>query len=240
MEQQNQFKMSEEDKKNTFMVIPAYNEEDRVQPVIENIAKKGYKMIIVNDGSSDNTLEKLKESQKKYPDNIFILNHIINQGMGAAIGTGLDAVLKHNPKYIVNIDADGQHDIDDIDKVCEPLVKGRADAVIGVRPFKDMPNSKNFANTVMNILTKVFYGVDVSDSQTGFRAVTADVLKKIEMNAQGYIVASEFLRQFKENDVNLEEVTITTIYTPETQAKGTNAIVGIKIMFRMIKHILFE
>ncbi len=240
MEQQNQFKMSEEDKKNTFMVIPAYNEEDRVQPVIENIAKKGYKMIIVNDGSSDNTLEKLKESQKKYPDNIFILNHIINQGMGAAIGTGLDAVLKHNPKYIVNIDADGQHDIDDIDKVCEPLVKGRADAVIGVRPFKDMPNSKNFANTVMNILTKVFYGVDVSDSQTGFRAVTVDVLKKIEMNAQGYIVASEFLRQFKENDVNLEEVTITTIYTPETQAKGTNAIVGIKIMFRMIKHILFE
>ena len=232
--------MKTNQKSKVLLIIPAYNEEDRVQPVIENIAKKGYKMIIVNDGSSDNTLEKLKESQKKYPDNIFILNHIINQGMGAAIGTGLDAVLKHNPKYIVNIDADGQHDIEDIDKVCEPLVKGRADAVIGVRPFKDMPNSKNFANTVMNILTKVFYGVDVSDSQTGFRAVTADVLKKIEMNAQGYIVASEFLRQFKENDVKLEEVTITTIYTPETQAKGTNAIVGIKIMFRMIKHILFE
>lgn len=240
MEQQKQFKMSEEDKKHTFMVIPAYNEEERVQQVIESIADKGYKMIIVNDGSSDNTLEKLKESQKKYPNNIFILNHIINQGMGAAIGTGLDAVLKHNPKYIVNIDADGQHDIEDIDKVCEPLIKGRADAVIGIRPFKDMPNSKNFANTVMNFLTKIFYGVDVSDSQTGFRAVTAETLKKIEMNVQGYIVASEFLRQFKENNIKLEEVTIKTIYTPETQAKGTNAIVGIKIMFKMIKHILFE
>lgn len=235
-----EFVMSEEDKNNTFMVIPAYNEEDRVQPVIEDIAERGFKMVIVNDGSTDNTLEKLKESQKKYPDSIIILNHIINQGMGAAISTGLDAVLRHNPKYIVNIDADGQHDINDIDKVCEPLIKGRADAVIGVRPFKDMPVSKNFANTVMNILTRIFYRVNVSDSQTGFRALTADALKKIEMNVQGYIVASEFLRQFKEKGIKFEEVTITTIYTPETQAKGTNAMVGIKIMFNMIKQLLFE
>ena len=56
----------------------------------------------------------------------------------------------------------------------------------------------------------------------------------------GYIIASEFLRQFKENKIKLKEVTITTIYTPETQAKGTNAIVGLKIMFRMLKEVLFE
>ena len=237
---QEEFIMSDEDKSKTFIVIPAYNEEERVQPVIESIAERGFKMVIVNDGSTDNTLEKLKESQKKYPNNIFILNHIINQGMGAAIRTGLDAVLKHDPEYIVNIDADGQHDINDIDKVCEPLIKGRAEAVIGIRPFKDMPTSKNFANTVMNFITKFFYGVDVSDSQTGFRALTVDALKKIEMDVQGYIVASEFLRQFKENGIKFEEVVITTIYTPETQAKGTNAKVGIKIMFNMIKQLLFE
>lgn len=235
-----EFTMSKEDKEQTFMVIPAYNEETRVQPVIENIAELGYKMIVVNDGSTDNTLDKLLESQKKYPNNIFILNHVINRGMGAAIGTGLDAVLKHNPKYIVNLDADGQHDIADIDKVCKPLINGEAEAVIGVRPFKDMPRSKSFANKVMNLLTRFFYGVDVSDSQTGFRAITNDALKKLNIDVQGYIVASEFLRQFKENDIKLKEVTITTIYTPETQAKGTNAKIGIKIMFRMIKQLLFE
>ena len=235
-----EFVMSKEDKEQTFIVIPAYNEETRVQPVIENLCDLGYKMIVVNDGSSDNTLEKLKESQKKYPENIFILNHIINRGMGAAIRTGLDAVLKHKPKYIVNMDADGQHDIADIDKVCEPLINGRAEAVIGVRPFGDMPKSKNFANTVMNFLTRFFYRVDVSDSQTGFRAITYDALKKIDIDVEGYIIASEFLRQFRENDIKLEEVTIKTIYTPETQAKGTNAKVGIKIMFKMIRHILFE
>lgn len=236
----NKFKMSKEDKSHTFMVIPAYNEETRVQAVIEEIAKLGYRMIIVNDGSEDRTLDKLIESQNKYPENIFILNHIINQGMGAAIRTGLEAVKRHNPMYIVNMDADGQHAIEDIDKVCEPLIKGEADAVIGVRPFKDMPFSKSFANNIMNFLTRIFYRVNVSDSQTGFRAFTIDTLNKVDIRARGYIIASEFLRQFKENKIKLKEVTITTIYTPETQAKGTNAIVGLKIMFRMIKEVLFE
>ena len=228
----NKFKMSKEDKEHTFMVIPAYNEETRVQAVIEEIAKLGYRMIIVNDGSEDRTLDKLIESQNRYPENIFILNHIINQGMGAAIRTGLEAVKRHNPKYIVTIE--------DIDKVCEPLIKGEADAVIGVRPFKDMPFSKSFANNIMNFLTRIFYRVNVSDSQTGFRAFTIDTLNKVDIRARGYIIASEFLRQFKENKIKLKEVTITTIYTPETQAKGTNAIVGLKIMFRMLKEVLFE
>ena len=138
------------------------------------------------------------------------------------------------------MDADGQHDIEDIDKVCEPLIKGEADAVIGVRPFKDMPFSKSFANNIMNFLTRIFYRVNVSDSQTGFRAFTIDTLNKVDIRARGYIIASEFLRQFKENKIKLKEVTITTIYTPETQAKGTNAIVGLKIMFRMLKEVLFE
>ena len=181
----NKFKMSKEDKEHTFMVIPAYNEETRVQAVIEEIAKLGYRMIIVNDGSEDRTLDKLIESQNRYPENIFILNHIINQGMGAAIRTGLEAVKRHNPKYIVNMDADGQHAIEDIDKVCEPLIKGEADAVIGVRPFKDMPFSKSFANNIMNFLTRIFYRVNVSDSQTGFRAFTIDTLNKVDIRARG-------------------------------------------------------
>ena len=97
-----------------------------------------------------------------------------------------------------------------------------------------------FSMTLMNFLTRIFYRVNVSDSQTGFRAFTIDTLNKVDIRARGYIIASEFLRQFKENKIKLKEVTITTIYTPETQAKGTNAIVGLKIMFRMLKEVLFE
>ena len=228
--------ISKEDKQSTYVILPAYNEATRIQPVIEEIAKKGYKMIIVNDGSSDNTLEVIKASQRKYPKNIFIYSHIINRGVGMAMQTGFEAVLKYNPKYIVNMDSDGQHSVDDLDNVLEPLITGRAQAVIGVRPLKDMPLSRNFANAIMNLLTRIFYRVNVSDSQTGFRAITAEALEKININARGYLISSEFIREVNDNNVPFEEVPIKTIYTPETQAKGTNVTEAFKILVQMIKH----
>lgn len=231
-----EFEISMEDKQNTYVILPAYNEATRIQPVIEEIAEKGYKMVIVNDGSSDNTLDVIKESQRKYPKNIYIYSHIINRGVGVAMQTGFDAVLRYNPKYIVNMDSDGQHSVDDLENVLEPLVTGRAQAVIGVRPLKDMPLSRNFANAVMNLLTKIFYKVDVSDSQTGFRAITREALDKININARGYLISSEFIREVNDNNIPFEEVPIETIYTPETQAKGTNSIEAFKILIQMIKH----
>ena len=230
------FEISMEDKQNTYVILPAYNEATRIQPVIEEIARKGYKMVIVNDGSSDNTLEVIKESQKKFPKSIYIYSHIINRGVGVAMQTGFDAVLRYNPKYIVNMDSDGQHSADDLENVLKPLITGEAQAVIGVRPLKDMPLSRNFANAVMNLLTRIFYKVNVSDSQTGFRAITIDALKKININARGYLISSEFIREVNDNNIPFAEVPIETIYTPETQAKGTNVTEAFKILLQMIKH----
>ena len=106
MTAKSEFKVSMEDRKQTYVIIPAYNEETRVRPVIEAIADMGFKIILVNDGSSDGTLDVLKDVQMKYPENIFIYSHVINRGVGLAMQTGFEAVLKYNPKYIVNIDAD--------------------------------------------------------------------------------------------------------------------------------------
>ena len=230
------YEVSKEDKHNTIVVLPAYNESTRIQPVIEDIARKGYNMVIVNDGSTDNTLEVIKESKKKYPDQIHIFSLMINRGVGVATQTGFDAVWKYNPKYVVSMDSDGQHSADDLDAVIEPLVTGRAQAVIGVRPLKDMPLTRNYANAIMNLLTRIFYRVDVSDSQTGFRAITLEALGKISINATGYLISSEFIREINDNNIPFEEVPIQTIYTPETQAKGTNVSEAFKILLQMIKH----
>lgn len=230
------FEITEEDKQSTYVILPAYNEETRIQPVIEEIARRGYKMVIVNDGSSDNTLKVIMESQRKYPESIYIYSHIINRGVGVAMQTGFDAVVRYNPKYVVNMDSDGQHSVDDLENVLKPLVTGEAQAVIGVRPLEDMPLSRNFANAVMNFLTKIFYKVDVSDSQTGFRAITNEALKKININARGYLISSEFIREVNDNDIPFAEVPIETIYTPETQAKGTNIMEAFKILVQMIRH----
>jgi len=230
------YELTKEDRNQTFVVLPAYNEATRIQPVIESIAEKGYNMIIVNDGSSDNTLDVIKQSKRKYPNQIHIFSLMINRGVGVATQTGFDAVFKFNPKYVVSMDSDGQHSAEDLDNVITPLVTGQAQAVIGVRPLKDMPFTRNFANAVMNLLTRLFYGVNVSDSQTGFRAITIEALRKIEINARGYLISSEFIREVNDNKIPFVEVPIKTIYTPETQAKGTNVTEAFKILLQMIKH----
>jgi len=231
-----EYEITAEDKNATYVVLPAYNEATRIQPVLESIAEKGYNMVIVNDGSTDNTLDVILESKRKYPNQIHVFSLMINRGVGVATQTGFDVVLNFNPKYVVSMDSDGQHSADDLDKVIKPLVTGEAQAVIGVRPLEDMPRSRNYANAIMNFLTKIFYRVDVSDSQTGFRAITRDALDKITINATGYLISSEFIREINDNDIPFAEVPIETIYTPETQAKGTNTTAAIKILLQMIKH----
>jgi len=178
-----EYEITKEDKDATYVVLPAYNEATRIQPVIEAIAEKGYNMVIVNDGSSDNTLDVILESKRQYPDKVHVFSLLINRGVGVATQTGFDAALKFNPKYIVSMDSDGQHSADDLDAVIKPLVTGEAQAVIGVRPLEDMPRSRNYANAIMNLLTRIFYRVNVSDSQTCFRAITREALDKISINS---------------------------------------------------------
>ena len=86
----------------------------------------------------------------------------------------------------------------------------------------------------MNFLTLVFYGCNVQDSQGGLRAFTANTASQINVVSSGYGVSSEFIKEISDHGLKLAEVTITTIYTPETQSKGTDAIVGLKILFKMI------
>lgn len=222
------------DTEGVYLVVPAYNEEKHVETVLRDISKLGYSIILVNDGSKDNTLNIARNVQKDYPNQIYIVSHVINRGLGAALKTGMTDALKHDAKYIITFDADGQHAFEDIPKVLKPLQEKKVDAVIGSRIFEDMPTTKRFANNVMNILTHIFYGIKVKDSQSGLRAFSSEAAKKIDVVSAGYGVSSEFIKEIKNNQIPFDEVPITTIYTDETQHKGTNAIVGIKIMFKMI------
>ena len=220
--------------KDVYLVVPAFNEEKTVSQIIEGIAERGYNVILVNDGSRDKTLKLAIESKRKYPNQIFVVSHVINRGLGAALKTGMVVALNKGAEYIVTFDADGQHEIADIPKVCKPLQDGEADVVIGARPFEDMPISKSFANYIMNALTLIFYGRNVKDSQSGLRAFTAHAADVINIVSRGYGVSSEFIKEISDKNLRLAEVTITTIYTPETQNKGTDAIVGLKILTKMV------
>ncbi|KZX15741.1 glycosyltransferase family 2 protein [Methanobrevibacter filiformis] len=223
--------------KSVFLVIPAYNEENALGNLLENLVRFDYKIVVVDDGSKDETYLIAKSIKEKFQNNIFLCKHLINRGVGAATKTGMEDALIHGAKYIITFDADGQHAIEDIEKVTKALIENRADVVIGSRPFKDMPFSKRVANMIMNFITLLFYKVAVKDSQSGLRGYDALVIPKLNIHSDGYGALSEFTREIKKNNLKLEEVEITTIYTPETQAKGTNAIVGFKIFVKMVRDI---
>ncbi|MDR2545294.1 MAG: glycosyltransferase family 2 protein [Methanobrevibacter sp.] len=227
-----------EDTVGVFIVVPAFNEEKTVGSIVEELAKRGYKIVIVDDGSVDRTYEIVKGSKSKYPDNVFILHHPVNRGLGAALKTGMIFSLLKGADYVVTFDADGQHAFEDVKNVCLPLKLGNAQVVIGARPFEDMPTTKRFANNMMNFMTFFFYKIKVKDSQSGLRAFKSEVIPKLNILSRGYGVSSEFIKEIHKNHLELEEVTIKTIYTDETQNKGTNIFVGMKILFKMIIDVL--
>ncbi|MGB9937045.1 MAG: glycosyltransferase family 2 protein [Methanobacterium sp.] len=221
---------------NIFVVMPAYNESKTIKKVIEELKDKNLNLVVIDDGSIDETYEiagnTINNSIKGS-----IYRHVLNRGLGAALKTGIEAALSKGADIIVTFDADGQHHVEDIIPVCKPIIEGKADFVIGTRNFEEMPKSKQFGNTVMNILTRIFYGINVGDSQSGLRAFNRRAAEVIEINSRGYGVSSEIIGEMKKYDLRIGEVPIKTIYTDYSMSKGTNLTVGLKILFKLIINI---
>lgn len=214
------------------VVVPAYNEEKTIAHVLEELLDMGFEVVVVDDGSHDNTYkiaEKILDKRKGV-----ICRHLLNRGLGAALRTGIEASLLDNPDVIVTFDADGQHDPMDILRISKLVMDGKADVVVGMRNFSEMPASKKFGNEVMNMITTVFYGIKVSDSQSGLRAFNRKAAETMMINARDYGVSSEIIGEIKRHDLKLEEVPIKTIYTDYSMTKGTNTSEGLKILWKLI------
>ncbi len=221
----------------TFVVLPAYNEEKTISKVLEDVLDLGFDIIVVDDGSVDGTYQVATDIIQKRKRGS-IVKHLINRGLGAAIRTGIEAALNEGADIIVTFDADGQHDPEDIYNVTRPIIKGDADIVVGKRNFNEMPGSKKFGNTTMNLITLIFYGIKVNDSQSGLRAFNRKAAETITINARDYGVSSEIVGEVKRHGLRLIEVPIKTIYTDYSMTKGTNLKVGIKILIKLIMNIL--
>ncbi len=221
-------------KMKVFVVIPAYNESKTMERVMKGLENKDLHIIVVDDGSVDDTCKIVKNFFDKSNLSGSVYRHILNRGLGASLKTGIEAALAKNPDIIVTFDADGQHDPNDIDRIFEPIIKGRADVVIGKRDFSKMPFTKKLGNYIMNTITWIFYGIYVRDSQSGLRAFNRKAAKALNISTRGYGVSSEIVKEIKRNQLKFEEMPIRTIYTDYSMSKGTNLKVGFKILIRMI------
>lgn len=222
---------------NTYIILSCYNEEETLNEVVEELVERGFKVIIVDDGSADMSPEIARMLVKKYPDMVDYYRHVINIGLGGAIKTGIQAALSKGAEILITFDADGQHNPEDLYEMYPPLAKGEADVVIAARDFSDMPRGRRFGNTVMNYITYIFQGKMVKDSQSGLRGFSSKAARMLKLNSPQYGVSSEIIGEIERNNLRLKEVPMTTIYDQRTIEKGTNLFVGLKIVFEFVNEI---
>jgi UDP-N-acetylglucosamine---dolichyl-phosphate N-acetylglucosaminyltransferase len=214
-----------------FVIIPAYNEEKYIKEVIRNTKKYAKNIIVVDDGSNDDTSAIAEE------ENVIVLRHNVNLGKGAALKTGCDYALKSEAENIVVIDADGQHNPEKIDTFRKEISGN--DIVFGYRELsKSMPFVLRFGNLVINEITSVLYGMKLKDTQCGYRAFTAEAYKKIRWQSSDYSMESEMIANAGKHHLKYKEVPIKTIYGDKY--KGTTVIDGIKIVLKMFTWRLFK
>lgn len=207
-------------KKDVWIIIPAYNEEKNVGQVIKECKQYSDNIVLADDGSKDSTY-KIGKKQ-----NVHTVRHIINMGKGAALKTGCDYAYIKGAKYFIVIDADGQHKPKDIPLFLSALKDN--DIVFGSRKRnKNMPGVLKFGNWGINKIVEFLYGVKLSDTQSGFRAFTREAYTKIRWSCKHYGMESEMIVNVGKNKLMYKEVFIDTVYLDHY--KGTTVIDGLKI-----------
>ena len=219
-------------RKKIYIIIPAFNEEAAIQEVIEEVRKSGYEnIIVVDDGSSDNTFQKARESK------VIVLRHKINRGKGAAAKTGIEAAKIMEAEVAVTMDADGQHNSKDIQPMVELIEKGY-DVVLGTRLRNPagMPFYKIIANKIGNFFTWLAYGLWVTDSQSGFRAFSKRALDCIDTKTDRYEYDSEVIREIRRNKLKYIEIPIEVRYTEYSMGKKhkQGLVNGLKTLYNII------
>ncbi|OGQ47986.1 MAG: hypothetical protein A2W63_04790 [Deltaproteobacteria bacterium RIFCSPLOWO2_02_44_9] len=192
---------------NYLIVIPAYNEEKYIKTLLNNLSGITKNIVIIDDGSRDNTYEIVKEM------NIPVI-HQPHQGKGAALKTGFKYALEKEYEWVITMDGDGQHGWQDIPCFVEAMSKGKSDIIIGSRmdDIAGMPLVRKVTNKFMSRLLSWLIGSSISDTQCGFRAITSGVLKNVTLETSHYDTESELIMKAGRAGYNISSIPVKTIY----------------------------
>lgn len=163
-----------EDPMKVIAIIPAYNEARYVGEVVTKTSNHVDSVLVIDDGSTDSTSEVAERA------GAVVIRNVKNMGLGLTIRKGYIEALKLGADVIIQLDADGQYDPDEIPLLLEPILKNEADMVLGSRLenlMYDMPTIKRFGNRAFSRVLRLLTGEDVKDGQTGFRAIRREVLE---------------------------------------------------------------
>ena len=219
--------------------IPAFNEEKNIAKIITQLKKVTDSIIVCDDGSSDMTGE---ISEKL---GAIVVKHEKNMGYGSAIKTIFQKASEINSDVLVTFDADGQHRIEDIEPVLEPIKNNSADIIIGSRflsKSSNVPNYRKFGIKVITELTNASIKKKLTDSQSGFRAYSKQVLAEITPSEVGMGISTEILIKASNKNLRIGEVPISILYEGDTSthnpiSHGSSVLIS-TIKFTSIQHPL--
>jgi len=220
--------------------LPAYNEEKNIASIITKLEKISDTIIVCNDGSSDLT-ETIASKM-----GAVTINHEKNLGYGAAIHSLFLKAKDLDVDILVTFDADGQHNVLDIQKVIDPIIEKKADLVIGSRFLDgsqdDIPSYRKIGIQIITKLTNTSLKEKIKDSQSGFRAYNKEVLSKITPSDRGMGVSSEILIKASNNNFRITEIPIKISYEGDTSthhpiSHGTSVTLS-TLKFISIEHPL--
>ncbi len=214
------------------IVIPVYNEAPVVREVVGSVLERYTNVVCIDDASSDRSAEELEGT------GAVLVRHPFNLGQGAALRTGIEYGLRFTSAcYFVTFDADGQHDIDDVDQMLKILDRGDAQIVFGSR-FLDTRTQLGVAKrAVLNAAvryTRVSTGLSVSDTHNGLRAFTREVAESLDLTMNGMAHASELLAIVARERFRYAEVPVHIRYTDYSRGKGQPLLNAINIIFDII------
>lgn len=224
------------------VVIPAYNEASAIGDVILQV-KGAFKdspyllrIAVIDDGSTDNTAQVAQES------GAYVIRHILNSGAGGATATGLSYAEQHGYDIAATMDADGQHDAADVLRGISKLEEEGFNLLIGSRLIDSsgMSRVKVLGNKGLSFITRLLFGINSTDSQSGLRIFSRTALKQLRWKTSGYEFCSEMLWRAKQLGLSIGEYPIKAIYTDYSKSKGQNNWNAFKIISALLKRRIVE
>lgn len=216
--------------------IPAFNEEKNIGSIVAKLKNKYDHVIVCDDGSSDMTATIASSL------GACVVKHEKNLGYGSAIKTIFSEARKIDGDVLVTFDADGQHQISEIDSVLQPILENKADVVIGSRflgKTKDLPKYRKIGIKTITGLTNITTGSKITDSQSGFRGYSRKALQEIIPTESGMGLSTEILIKASKKQMRITEVPITITYEGSTHSQEPISH-GTAVIMSTIKHIALE
>jgi glycosyltransferase involved in cell wall biosynthesis len=218
-------------------VIPAFNEQITIGSVVILAGHYAEKVIVIDDGSTDDTARVAQTAGAE------VIRTGTNSGKAHAMFLGLLRAREQGCKAVVMLDADGQHHASDIPSIASAAMGGDADLVIGSRFLKNtdnIPLYRQFGQKTLNLFTNLGCQKSVTDSQSGYRALSRKALDFIDFKSDGYNLESDMIAHFDANRLVIREVPISIRYDVPNMHKKNPVVHGMGVLSRLVSLITYR